>query len=442
MVSRWAQYVPKGSLTLTLLTLGSYGFGLLRDRTFAHTYGLSASLDAYNAAFLAPDFLFNLLVASGIAAAVVPLFTQLKRKNRREAEDYSNAVMTAAVAVMALVAIILFIFADGASRLVAPGLSPETRMQVARLMRVLALSPLLFAASNTLGAVLVSEQRFFFYGLSPILYNLGIIGGTVWLAPRFGIMGTALGTLAGASLHFLVRVWDVSRAGWRLRPTAVWRTPAMRQTLRLMVPKMIGHPVELATFWIFTSLASLLSTGAISALNFARNFQSVPVGIIGITLATTAFPHLANAAAAKSRSQFSAVFWRTFITVGAASSAAALALFSWRRLLIQVLLGGGSFASGDVERTATTLGIFCLSVPTEALSHLAARSFYATQNTIIPVALSVVSLLVAGGSAWVLLSTWGIIALPVGFFFGSLLKLLGLLAFLPRQLARFNPPVK
>lgn len=431
----WVErYVPRGSVVLGVLTLGSYMLGLLRDRTFARTYGAGSELDAYNAAFLVPDFLFNLLVASGIAAAVVPLFTHLKHKSKQAAEQYTNAVLTGSVGVMVIVAAALWFFADGASHLVAPGLSSEAQGQVAQLMRILSLSPLLFAASNTLGAVLVAERRFLFYGLSPILYNVGIIAGTLFLAPRMGIVGAAIGTLIGAALHLLARVIDISWSGWRLRFQTPWNVPATAQTVRLMLPKMLGHPVELATFWVFTALASHLAAGSIAILNFARNFQSVPVSIIGITLATTAFPALAHAAAKKSRRNFSETYWRTFATVGVSSALAGLLLWLIRRPLVAVLLGGGAFDRGDIKLTAATLGIFCLSVPTEALSHLAARSFYATQNTLTPVLFSMASLVVAGVSAYLLLPTLGLMALPLGFFLGSAVKLIGLTALLPRRL--------
>lgn len=432
---KWmGRFVPRGSVVLGVLTFGSYALGLLRDRTFARTFGAGVELDAYNAAFLVPDFLFNLLVASGIAAAVVPLFTQLKHASKQEAERYTNAVLTGSVGVMVVVAAALWFFADSASHLVAPGLSSEAQQQVAQLMRILALSPLLFAASNTLGAVLVAERRFLFYGLSPILYNAGIIAGTLLLAPRIGIVGTAIGTLIGAGLHLLTRVIDVSRSGWRLRFQIPWEVPAITRTVRLMLPKILGHPVELATFWVFTALASHLASGSIAILNFARNFQSVPVSIIGITLATTAFPALSHAAVKKSRRSFSKTYWRTFMTVGMASVLAGLALWLVRRPLVAILLGGGAFETGDIKLTAATLGMFSLSVPTEALSHLAARSFYATQNTLTPVLFSMASLVVAGVSAYLLLPTLGLMALPLGFFLGSAVKLIGLTALLPRRL--------
>jgi len=419
------RYVPRGSLVLAATTLGSYLMGFGRDRIFAQTFGASTNLDAYNAAFLVPDFAFNLLVASGIAAAGVPLFVGLSKRGRQEGEAYINGLLMVAVVMMAVMGVVVFLTAPELAQLVAPGLGDEARVLVARLIRVLAWSPILFAASNALGAMLVAQRRFLFYGLSPIFYNVGIIGGALWLAPNWGIVGVAYGTLGGAGLHLLMRLVDAWRNGWQFDWR--WRMPAgmMKRTIRLMAPKVLGHPVEMATFWVFTGLASLLAPGSITVLNFARNFQSVPVSVLGITMATAVFPVLAEAALGK-QAELRRLFTRTGLTVGGLAVAAALVMFLARRPLVQILLGGGAFDEVAVATTAAVLGVFTLAIPTESLNHLLARVFYARQNTVIPVVFSLVSLVVAGTSAYFLIDKMGIVGLPLGFFWGSLAKTIGL----------------
>ncbi len=424
--------MPRGSFVLAVTTLGSYLLGLLRDRTFAQTFGAGVALDSYNAAFLVPDFLFNFLVASGIAAAAVPLFTELHRRDKQHAYTYMNGLLSAAVFVMAVSGVLVALFAPALSRLVAPGLDGEGRMMVVSMMRILAIPPLLFAASNALGSMLIAQQNFFWYGLSPILYNGGIIAGALFLAPRWGIAGVAWGTVMGAALHLAARTIGAVRSGWRGRLAWHWHTPEMKRTLRLMVPKMVGHPVELVTFWVFTSIASLLMPGSIATLNFARNFQSVPVSLIGIAMATAIFPALAQAALI-SRQELKVVFWRTATSIFAISTIAALVVYIIRYPLVALLLGGGSFDERAVAQTALTLGMFCLAIPTESVSHLLARTFYASQNTIIPVIWSVVSLVVAASSAYALTRTMGIVGLPLGFFLGSLVKTAGLLIMFSRR---------
>ena len=86
-----------------------------------------------------------------------------------------------------------------------------------------------------------------------------------------------------------------------------FKNPQFKKTLKLMLPKMFGHPIELATFWGFTAIASTLIPGSVAVINFARNFQSVPISLIGITIATTSFPLLSGAVSQKKKESYNFV---------------------------------------------------------------------------------------------------------------------------------------
>ncbi len=435
-MNKFLRFLPAGSIFLAITTFLSYGTGLWRDRIFAQSFGASRTLDAYNAAFLLPDLLFNIFIASGIAAAFVPIVTDLLKSDQKRAAEYLSTVISGATGAMALSATLIIVFAGQISSLVAPGFQPEDQLMVARLLRTLALSPLLFGASNALGALLIVKRRFLYYGLSPVLYNLGIIFGTLFLSSRYGIMGAAWGTLLGALLHLLVRIFDVLRSGftwhWGFFPSR----PEFKKTLSLMVPKMLGHPVELATFWIFTIIASHLEAGSVAVLNFARNFASVPVSLIGITVATTTFPLLTQTLADGAMKAFRKTLRTSSWIIFGGSALAAVIIFLIREPLVRIVLGGGAFDQASVLRTALVLGVFTLAIPTESLIHLLARAFYATKNTLIPVVLSLIGLIVAVTVAFSFTPRLGIIALPLAFFLGSLAKLSFLLLFLPRRLRK------
>ena len=426
--------IPAGSIILGVTTLASYGAGLLRDRIFAQTFGASRTLDAYNAAFLLPDLLFNILIASGIAAAFVPILTELLKSDGKRASEYVNTMITGAMGTMALAAGVIMLFAGKISILIAPGFQPQDQILVAQLLRYLALSPIIFGASNTLGALLVVKRRFLYYGLSPVLYNLGIIGGAVFLAPQFGIVGVAMGTVIGALLHLLIRVFDVMRSGFKFKLSFHPTTPEFRKTILLMIPKMFGHPVELAMFWIFTVIASTLKPGSVAILSFARNFQSVPVSLIGITIATTTFPILAQAITDHSLEQFRKILKRSFLIIFLGSALAAVIIFIIREPLIRIVFGGGAFGEESIVRTALTLGIFTLAIPTESLVQLMARAFYATKNTTIPVVFGVVGFIISTSAAFYLVPRFDIVALPFAFFLASATELLLLLSFIPWHL--------
>jgi len=231
-----------------------------------------------------------------------------------------------------------------------------------------------------------------------------------------------------------VRLFDVLRSGFKLKWSFYPKRPEFKKTLSLMLPKMFGHPVELATFWAFTIVASHLEPGSVAILNFARNFESVPVSLIGITIATTTFPLLARSVADGTIESFRKALRTSFWLILGGSIFAAIVIFLIREPLIRIILGGGAFDQESVARTALVLGVFTLAMPTESLVHLLARAFYATKNTLIPVVLSIIGLVIAIGGAVYLTPRFGIVALPFSFFLASLTELILLLSLLPRRL--------
>jgi len=418
--------LPRGAILLSVLTFAGYAMGLVRDRTFARTFGAGMELDAYNAAFVLPELALDVLVAGGLAAPFVPIFLSLRHSDpgaRDEAaETFGQTILTLAVSIMAVSAVFLFILAPATVNVIAPGFDAPAREMYTSLFRLMCATPILFAASIALGEVLVADRRFLFYGLAPLMYNLGIVLGTVLLADRYGIFAAAIGALLGATLHLGIRVVGIRRTTFRIRPRLAVRTAAIREFLWLMLPKMLAHPIEPLVFLYFTAVATRFASGSVSSISFARNFQSVPVSLIGVSIAIAAFPVLSAAEAAGDRAGFAKVLGRNLATTAVVTTAAAIALFVLSTLLIRVLLGGGAFDANDVAVTGGLLAVFALSVPFESLTHLLARGFYATHNTLIPVLSSLAGLVVILIVGEGLAPRIGITAIPLAFTAGSLTK--------------------
>ena len=423
----------KGSALLAGTTVLSYALGLVRDRQFAQLFGASSTLDAYNAAFIVPDLILNIFVAGALSAAFIPLFTELfTRGQNDEASEFTNSVLNSGLVVVLGVGTLACVFAPWISHFIVPGFDDASRATFVNLMRILLISPILFAISNTLGGILVSHERFFWYGLSAALYNLGIIAGTFFLAPHIGIYGAGVGALIGALLHLIPRLV----AAWRFisyRPHIAFNSH-FRSFIRLMLPKMAGHPIEQLTFFGFTAIASTLGSGAIVILNFARNFQSAPVNIIGATFALTAFPSLSRSATERNTADFRQRTRIVALAILGTTMLAGLVIYLIRNPLIALLLGGGAFGSDAIARTAATLGVFTLSIPTESVSHLLARSFYALKNSLTPTLISIGGLAVALGTGYLFAKTWGVPGLALGFFAGSLVKIILLWFLLQREI--------
>ena len=425
-----------GAAILTATTFASYVLGLLRDRLLAQTFGAGRELDIFNAAFIIPDLLLNIFISGALAAAFIPVFTQLiSQKNEKEAFETANSIISSGIIVLLALGSLIFIFADYFAIIVAPGFDEAGRETLVKTMRLLLLSPLIFTFSNALGGMLIGYKSFFAYGLSPVFYNFGIIGG-IFLSPFLGIFGPVLGTLAGALLHLGVRIAGILKHNFRYRFAVNFKNQSFRQIIRLMIPKMIGQPTEQLNFWIFAVIASSLSAGSIAILNLARNFQSVPVSLFGIAFSLAAFPALSQAAGKKNKEDYLKILFKTLKNILLFTVLSALFIYLFGEFFIRLFFGGGKFSEQNIRLTAQTLAVFSLAIPTEGAIHLLARSFYSLKNTLTPVLISVAGLIIAAFAGWTLTPNFGLSALPFAFFLGSFSEVILLSILLKRKISK------
>ena len=431
---------PRGALVLSVLSFAYFIAGIVRNRIFANTYGVGPELDAYNAAFRIPEIALDVLVAAGLTAPFVPIYTALRHDDGRAADTFGRTVLTGAVLVMLIAVLLILLAAPWLAATIGAGFDAETQELYIDLLRINCLAQILFAASICLGEVLVAHRRFLFYALAPILYTAGIIGGTlVGRASDLGIMATAWGAVVGAVLHLGIRGLGILRTSFRPWPAFRFRTAAFREFIRLMLPRMISHPIEPAIFTYFTALASTIVVGGVTTINFALDYQVVPVSLIGIAFSLAVFPTLSTAYADGDRATFRSILGRNVVTIGGLTTLAAIALFVGAPILVEVLLGGGAFGPEEVATTAVIVAAFAVSVPFDALAYPLSRGLYATHDTIRQVGASFAGFGVVIGASTLLAPSLGLLSIPLGYAFGMIVKDALLAMFLVRRVRTIGP---
>lgn len=432
------RFLPRGALILSVLTLGYFIMGQLRNRVLATSFGLGTELDVYNLAFRIPEVALDVLVAAGLTAPFVPIFSSLRRSDPVAANDFGRTVLTAAVVVLALAMALLALFAPAIADVVAADLDSSARALYVDLFRINCVGQILFAASITLGEVLIAHRRFFFYALAPILYTTGIVVGTLLGRDALGIYAPAIGAVGGAALHLGVRAWGTSRTDFRIRPRLHVRTRAFREFVRLMLPRMLSYPIDPITLTYFGVLALSFGAGNASALAFADDYRVVPVSLIAAQFSLAVFPALSAAFASGDRRLFRSILIRNVLTIGILTLGAAVAVAVLAPIGIDILLGGGEFGAEDVATTAGLLAAFAISIPLDSLTYPLSRGLYATHNTLLQVIASVAGFATIIAIAQTLAPITGILSIPLAYAAGSGVKVVLLAIFLVGRLRRLE----
>ena len=156
------------------------------------------------------------------------------------------------------------------------------------------LSPILFGLSNLFSTITQVFKKFFVYALAPVLYNIGILVGVLFLYPLWGLTGLAFGVILGAFLHMIIQLPVVVRHGFF--PTFSFNIDwkSIWSMIRLSLPRTLGLSFHSFVFIVLIALASNISEGSVSILRFSFNLQSVPLALIGLSYSVAAFPILAE----------------------------------------------------------------------------------------------------------------------------------------------------
>lgn len=404
LISKQINSITIAAILIATSSLISRFLGIFRDRILASEFGASPTLDVYYAAFRIPDLLFNLLVLGALSAGFIPIFTCLIKDPKcklktlfnssanEEAWNLVNNILNIIILVLAVLSLAGIIFAPQLTRLIAPGFSPEMQKMTADLSRIMFLSPIFLGISSVLGGILQSFRRFFVYSLSPIMYNIGIIIGALYLVPRFGIYGLAWGVVLGAFLHMLIQIPSAFGLGYRYRLKINIRNGNIRQIGRMMIPRTMSLAISQINLLVITIIASTLAGGSLAIFNFANNLQSFPIGIFGISYAVAAFPALSRVAfnTKKLVYNFSSTIRQILFFIVPST----VLLITLKAQIIRVILGAGEFDWTATLLTIKCLEFFAISLFAQATMPLLIRVFYARHNSKTPFAIGIISAMI------------------------------------------------
>ncbi|HPS21320.1 MAG TPA: murein biosynthesis integral membrane protein MurJ [Candidatus Paceibacterota bacterium] len=385
--------VNQAALLLGIFTLLSQILALFRDRFIAHFVGPSAGLDAYYAAFRIPDLIFISIASLASVTVLIP-FISAKMKDGKvteESKKFMNSVFTVFLGAMIIVSVVIFFLMPVLAKLVAPGFSPEMQAKLVMLSRIMLFSPILMGLSNLFGTVTQLFRRFFFYSLSPIFYNLGIIFGVIILYPIFGIKGMAIGVAFGAFLHFLIQAFASSGCGFRPRFSFKIDFKEIRKVVATSLPRTLGLAFNSISLVCIIALASFQKSGSISIFNFSYNLQSVPLNIIGVSYAVASFPILVKSFSPGKLEQFKLHLKNTARQIIFWSLPVTFLFIVLRAQIVRVILGSRTFSWDNTRLVAASLAIFSISVLAQGMVALLSRAYYATGNTKRPLTINLIS---------------------------------------------------
>ena len=379
----------------TLIVMVSFGLAkvisLAQTFIIAQTFGLSSEYDAYVAANRLPEVIFNLIAGGAIAFAFIPVFTGLLAQGERTtAWKTASHVVNTIFVVTLVVSIIAFIFAPWlVTTIIAPGFDdPVTQTQTIEMMRILLVSTLIFSVSGMVMGILQSHNRFLLPALAPILFDVGILAGVIFLLPIMGIYGLAVGAVLGAALHLAIQIPGLFRVNARWVPELGWNDPNLRRIIRLMIPRVADLGLISLSTVITQNLLSRLGEGATAAYDWGWRLMQIPETLIGTAMGVVIFPTLAALSSLGDENGKRGAMSGALRFIYIATIPSAVFLIVAGRTLVGIL-EGNAFDSAATNLVYTTLQFFAIGIIVHSMLEVVARSFYADKDTLTPLLVAV-----------------------------------------------------
>lgn len=377
-------------------TLLSSLLGLFRDRLlnsmYFHTY--PTGIDAYTVAFTIPDFMFFILVSGALSVTFIPVFNQrLAAGNKRSAWELSTSMMNLLAIVTFIASILIIILAEPLVQyIVGPGLDESSRALAVSMMRVIAVNPMLFAVATVVASMQQAVGRFAFFALAPSLYNVGIIIGAMfftgginifgWQVFEGGIMGVALGVVLGAILQLVVSSFGLFGMGFDYRFKIYWHNKGFRQVLRLLPARSLDQSIDYINGIVETNLASRMISSSVRAYQQAQTLSYVPINLIGVAISTAAFPKMTERLGQNRPDLFKKELQTILRVIIWLALPVTIVAYFGRGYLVSFMFNGGD------AQVAGIVAVLAISILFRSIYYIAAKSFYAQQDTKTPLYIS------------------------------------------------------
>ncbi len=386
----------KSILTVSGMTMLSRLTGFVRDTMAANVIGAGPVADAFFVALRVPNLFRSLFAEGAFSAAFVPLYSKARSEGGQvEANLFAGQALSVLMAVLLPFTVIMMLIMPWAMLVLAPGFHARPEVYDLAVSYARITFPYLMMVSGValLSSVLNSNHTFGPGAAAPIAFNLMMIGALL-LSPVIHVE-PGLSMAAAVPLSALVQwVWLAGHCKKRgVSPAQLWPrlTVRVKELFARLGPGAIGAGATQINLAMSTILASLLPTGSVSWLFYADRLNQLPLGIIGIAIATTLLPVLSSRVQSRDGEGMRHYTTRALEFGMILGLPAAIGLGLAAREIVQVLFQHGAFTATDTSNTSAALSAYVLGIVPFILIKILSTLFFAHHDTKTPVKTAMVS---------------------------------------------------
>ncbi len=379
-----------GVVTLFNCVLAVIAF--LKDIVFAAYLGTSTQADALVLAYFLPENFGNSLIAASIGISCVPIFSKLVVK--KKTDQFQKAVKNIHIYFLLLslgLVLIFYVFRYEIIGLLGSGFSNNSLALSTKLYSILLPTMLVFPLITIGNAILQAENHFKIPAFIPIVYNLFFIFGIIFpmingFEMEKGVYFISFGIISGILSMWVILLFSAKRTYQRVLKTDHFfnffsptdeENKDITDILKIFFPYAGVLLSTMAVLMVERSLASQLSVGTISGLNYAYRLVQFPVWVFAASVSTVILPSMSKASESGFKVELKSVFGKALKIIVMVSFPISLFLFFLRVPILTLLFKRGEFNEASLFITSGLLGGYALAIVGQCVLYVFIRYYVA-----------------------------------------------------------------
>ncbi len=409
------------AFVVTLGTLFSKFGGMARQLVIAGAFGISASYDAYNYAYIIPGFFLVLL--GGINGPLHnSMVTLLADKNKIDSKLFINSINNILTLILILISFFVFFSSDLLINLVGANLSPEIKEIASYQLKIM--SPIIFL-SGLIGigfGSLNAKKEFFIPSISPLLSSLIIIiaVSNFWINKETsteiyeldlkGGVILAKATFIGALSQYLIQIPLLIKKGiFSISLSIKTKFSNVKRAWKMIAPASLSS--GMIQINVFTDLffASKI-IGAAAALSYANFLVQAPLGIISNTILIPLLPVFVSLRAKENHFKLIKKVHKGLIFSSTSMVFLGSIFIALSNPIVTLIYGRGSFNQTAINVVSQLLIAYGIGMPFYLSRDLLVRVFYGIEDAKTPFRISLMAIFLNLFFDWFLIggiSPWG-----------------------------------
>ena len=385
--------IKRIAFILVIVTLLSKFIGFFRDVILANYYGASAISDAYIIALTIPGVIFAFIGVS-ISTSFIPIYTNIfKNEGLQPADKFLNNLISIFFILCTFIVIIVTIFTEQFVKVFAFGFDKDTLEMAIYFTRISVYSIYFSMMTHIYSAYLNIKEDFLTPALMGIPFNIILIGSIIVGANTSEII-LPIGILFSIATQFLFIKLALNRRKYRYKFNINLKDRHLKEIIVLSLPVILGVSVNQINILVDRSIASYISVGGISMVNYSSKLNDFILGLFVLSLLSIVFPKMANYSSDGKMIELKKLLLDFLKSINLILIPLIFFIVFFSYQIVSVIYGRGAFDENAVTSTSQLLKFYMLGLIAVAYREVITKVFFSLKDTKTPTINAIIGLTV------------------------------------------------